>query len=168
MNSLPKLAVSSNRLKCHNRTFWDLPHFERKLFLPAGCWYLQVPFFFGIFSPWLVTSSSFLLPLPFVLWRLTRYWLSRIENFISLGFVLLILNLVCLNLICHLVGRDFSLFVGLRYPSKKRICLTPSEDCLLLASSEIIAKIIISKLHSASVNYVKITINGVHVFFCNR
>ena len=44
---------------------------------------------------------------------------------------------------------------------KTEFCLTPLQNCSFLASSEITEKITLSKLYSASVNYVKITTNGV-------
>ena len=48
---------------------------------------------------------------------------------------------------------------------EKGFCLAPPLNCSFLASSEITKKIIISKHHSALVNYIKIMVNGVHVFF---
>ena len=54
---------------------------------------------------------------------------------------------------------------------KKGFCLTPLQNCSFLASSETNKKIVTLKLHSASVDYIKIMINGVYVFFfifCDR
>ena len=69
-----------------------------------------------------------------------------------------------------LLGETF-LFVGFRYRRsenwdfrlKKKSISTA--NCLFSASSEIIEKIIILKHHSASVNYVTITIMGSMSFF---
>ena len=77
------------------------------------------------------------------------------------------------NFHCYGLRRDFFYLLDyipnrsqkLEFQKKKKkiACLTLPQNCLFLASLEIIKKIIISKHHSALVNYIKIMINGVHI-----